>query len=729
MPDRFRTAEELVRVAARGEVLDLTAGRAGGRCDALEAEALWGPDRDLPAELVLDLLGSGVGVHPGGIRIRGARIVGDLDWRWRTLRVPLELTCCRLERPLNLDQAEVAGLALIRCQIPGLSAVHLHSSSDLRLGRSMFAGTVRLRDAVVEGDVKLSGSTITATDRHQRTPVAVDAHRLRAAGSLALEHGFRANGTVNLSAARIGGSLQCSGGYFATPGGDALKVADARVSGNVHLSQGFQALGRVTMNRTTVEGNVSCDHGTFEHPPGDALSLGRARIGGSLQLRGRFRAIGRITLSGAQVGGVVDCTDGQVEGGAGEAIDAAGIEVGADLLLRGRFRSTGRIRLDSGRIAGLLDCDGATVSHPEGQALTASNLTVEADVRFDDERTPEHFTATGEVCLTGSRIGGSVICAGGSFTGPSANTPGCGQIPGGPALDLSDTEVGGNLWITQDTTVTGNLRLVRCRIRGDLSFRGATLDGTLSARGMAVDGNFSWARCRVRPQRMDLRRAQVGQVDDDESGWPGPGGLLIDGFVYDRISTRSPAAPQQRLDWIRRQPGFAPEPYQQLVGVYRRNGQLAEATTVAIAQQDDLRRRGDLTFAARAWNLFLGATIGHGYRPARVAWALVAVYLVTLLAVWSGARSDAFIQTGEIAPQPSVSASHCGPEYPCLTPVAYALESIVPILNLHQRDNWQPRSTTAAERALRDWLYLSTVLGYAGTTLLAAGLSGLARRT
>jgi hypothetical protein len=28
---------------------------------------------------------------------------------------------------------------------------------------------------------------------------------------------------------------------------------------------------------------------------------------------------------------------------------------------------------------------------------------------------------------------------------------------------------------------------------------------------------------------------------------------------------------------------------------------------------------------------------------------------------------------------------------------------------------------------LRDWLYLTTVLGYGLTTLLAAGLSGLAR--
>ncbi|WP_460021832.1 hypothetical protein [Kineosporia succinea] len=319
------------------------------------------------------------------------------------------------------------------------------------------------------------------------------------------------------------------------------------------------------------------------------------------------------------------------------------------------------------------------------------------------------------------RVRGSVVCAGGSFVSPDG--------PGGTALDLSDTEIDGSVWITQNATVRGILRLTRGRIRGDLSFRDSTLDGSFKGRGMRLAGNFSWARSPARPQRVDLRRASVGQIDDDESSWPRAGGLLIDGFTYDRLSTRAPGSPAQRLEWIRRQPGFVPESYQQLVAVYRRNGQLAEATVVAMAQQDDLRRRGDLHAPARLWNWFIGRSIGHGYRPARAAWALVAVYLVTFLVVWLGARSDAFLQTGDTAPVPSVTSSRCGPEYPCFVPAAYALESIVPILNLHQRDKWQPVSTTVADRALRDWLFLSTVLGYAGTTLLAAGLSGLARKT
>ncbi|GLY15129.1 hypothetical protein LWF15_12275 [Kineosporia rhizophila] len=707
--------ERVLAAARRGERLDLA---GDGRFDGRKPEVSWPADREVPASVLLGILTATEGVHPRGVRVRGARIVGEIDWEWQRLLVPLDLVDCTLDAPVHLDHATVAGLSLVRCRIPGLSAEHLVSASTVRLSRSVFTGSVLLKDASVDGELVLSGSTVEASQRHQRTRYAIDAHRLRTTGSLNLEHRFRAEGAVNLAGARIGGSLQCSGGHFTNPGSSALIVSDAEVRGNIHLTNGFQAQGRVAFNRTKVEGNFSCDGGSFADPAGDALTAERITVGGALLMRGQFGATGRVRLTGARIGGNLDCTNGRFDGHSGDSIQGSGILVEGDVVLRGGFRSAGRIGLDNARVSGMLDCDGATLVNPGGQALRAMNLAVGGDVRFDDEATGDHFGAEGDVCLAGARIGGSVICVGGSFRSPERS-----------ALDLADAEVGGNVWMTGGTTVAGTLGLVRCRIQGDFSFWASTLEGTFSGRGMTLAGNFSWARAPRRPHRMDLRRAQVGQIDDDESSWPDWDGLLIDGFTYDRLSSRAPSSPAERLAWIRRQPGFMPEPYQQLVHVYRRNGQLDEATTVAMAQQDDLRRRGDLNLAARAWNWFIGRSLGHGYRPARAAWALVAVYLVTLAAVWLGARNDAFIQTGETAPQPAVTSSHCGPQYPCLSAPAYSLESVVPILNLHQRDQWQPRSTTFADRALRDWLYLSTVLGYAGTTLLAAGLSGLARKT
>jgi hypothetical protein len=709
MPDRVLAA------AQRGDLLDLTEGRG---FDGRAAETVWSSEREVSAADLLEALTTTTGVHPRGVRIRGARIVGDLAWEWQRLKVPLELIDCWLEEPVHLDQAQVVGLTLQRCRIPGFTAEQLTSSGSLRLGRTVFDGSVLLKDASVAGEVVLSRATVAATRKHRGKLVAVDAQRLRTTGSLNLEHGFRAEGAVNLSGARIGGSLQCSGGHVINPGSSVLTAADVEVGGNVHLSNGFEAQGRITFNRARIEGNFSCDSATLSNPGGDALTAERATIGGALQLRGQFRATGRVRLSGAHVGGNLDCTNGNFDSAdGGDSINAAGIQVDGNVTLRGEFRSAGRIQLDDATIGGTLDCDGATLVHDAAEALRARNLTISGDVRFDDRATEAHLTADGEVSLAGARIGGSVICVGGSFINPD-----------GPALDLADATVGGSVWMT-DTTVQGSLRLVRCRIQGDFSLWASSLEGNFSARGMNLAGNFAWARCSRRPGQVDLRRAQVGQIDDDETCWPETGQLHIDGLVYDRLSSRAPSSPQERLGWIRRQPGFIPDPYQQLVHVYRRNGQLAEATIVAMAQQDDLRRRGELSRPAQAWNWFIGRSIGHGYRPARAAWTLFAVYLVTLVAVWLGARSDAFIPVGNTATDARSVSSRCESTYPCLVPLAYSLESIVPILNLHQRDNWQPKSTTPEEKTLSTWLYLSTVLGYAGTTLLAAGLSGLARKT
>jgi hypothetical protein len=274
----------------------------------------------------------------------------------------------------------------------------------------------------------------------------------------------------------------------------------------------------------------------------------------------------------------------------------------------------------------------------------------------------------------------------------------------------------------------GGVRLTTARITGDLNCAGGTFGEGFQASGTQVSGRFRWRQVTLGESAViDLNRVQVDELDDDLGSWPTAGRLRITGFGYDRINEHSPRTPRDRVEWIRRQLGYTPEPYQQLAAVYRSNGQVHEATTVAIAQQDDLLARGDLARPDRAWGWFLGRSIGHGYRPGRAAWALLVLYLVTMGTVWLGVQRDSFIQTGNTAPQAGVTASHCAEAYPCLSVPAYALENITPILNLRQTENWTPKGASPEQWILRDWLYLTTILGYAGTTLLAAALSGLAR--
>jgi hypothetical protein len=274
----------------------------------------------------------------------------------------------------------------------------------------------------------------------------------------------------------------------------------------------------------------------------------------------------------------------------------------------------------------------------------------------------------------------------------------------------------------------GSVRLTTGQITGDVNCTGGAFGEGFHLGGTAVSGSFRWREIAAVPsENLDLRRMVVGELDDDLASWPVGGRIWLAGFSYGRLSDRAPRSPADRIAWIRRQRGYTPEPYQQLAALYRSSGQISEATTVAIAQQDDLLERGDLSRPARAWTWFIGRSLGHGYRPGRAAWALLVLYALTLASVWLGVRTDAFIQVGNTAPQPTVTAGRCTDDYPCLSVPAYALETITPILNLHQGENWHPKSSGTSEWILRDWLYLSTVFGYAGTTLLAAGLSGLAR--
>jgi hypothetical protein len=164
--------------------------------------------------------------------------------------------------------------------------------------------------------------------------------------------------------------------------------------------------------------------------------------------------------------------------------------------------------------------------------------------------------------------------------------------------------------------------------------------------------------------------------------------------------------------------------------VYRQSGQESEARQVAIARRNDLRRYGSLTGPLKVGNWLLDKTIRHGYQPLRAVGLLVAVYLAVLLVVWGAQHQDRVIvpakDTKAIRPVPT--ALHCSPGYPCFYPAGYALDVVVPIINLRQAENWRPNG-----HAPWGWAYfavgwVATGLGWAFTTLAVAGYTGLVRR-
>lgn len=115
-----------------------------------------------------------------------------------------------------------------------------------------------------------------------------------------------------------------------------------------------------------------------------------------------------------------------------------------------------------GRLLGL-----NTVIRAEGErAVQADRMRTGGPVRL-----LHGFVSEGELRLTGARIGGSLDIIGGRI-----------EAPRGPALDLADAIIGGNLFIVDGggrrPVIRGRVDIGSAQISGQFLFRNATLEGS-----------------------------------------------------------------------------------------------------------------------------------------------------------------------------------------------------------------------------------------------------------
>jgi hypothetical protein len=198
------------------------AAKEGGAADFLSSDGTaddptkgdsWGEERTIRAEIIYTLamgLWSGWSVHTRGIFIKGAKIVGRLDFGGAALRYRLALIQCYIEEPINIVDA---------------------MSLTIALGGSYASG--------IEGE------------------------RARIDGSLFLNRGFRSRGRINLKGSLIASQLNCESAQLEVAN-VALDVEGARVTGGIFLGQGFHARGDVSLLKTTIYGELNCRSGQFE---------------------------------------------------------------------------------------------------------------------------------------------------------------------------------------------------------------------------------------------------------------------------------------------------------------------------------------------------------------------------------------------------------------------------------------------------------------------------------
>ncbi|MFI9341144.1 oxidoreductase [Streptomyces sp. NPDC052773] len=436
------------------------------------------------------------------------------------------------------------------------------------------------------------------------------------------------------------------------------------------------------------------------------------------------RISGRLDLAGAQVGHPVWLEDCWFEEGvdlSGASTQSVaivgsrvpGVEAGLtrvegrlDLrrsLLEGGcasplHRRVTALSLINAQVSGAVNLSGSEIVAPGEWAVSAGGLVAEGGVYCVDG-----FVAHGEVRLMGAQLPGGLHMRGAQLAGPG---------PRGVALAL-DNAVVATLDCSGGFTANGTVRLRGARISDNLTFEGAVLNGPPGSDGpslvasltQAVDFDLTLARPPAGV--VDLRGAQVSYLHDNEHSWPDV--VELDGFVYGSIKEEDSGERREavgrrdsvahRVAWVRRSPGYSPQPYEQLASWYRKAGHDDDARRVLLAKQR--HRRRTLRPAARVWGHLLDVTVGYGYRP----W-LAGIWLLTLTLLGTlafGTGSPTAVKRGEGAP---------------FQPLVYTLDLLVPIGGLGQRTAWY-----WTDDGLQWLAYLLIAFGWMLTTAVVAGVT------
>lgn len=456
------------------------------------------------------------------------------------------------------------------------------------------------------------------------------------------------------------------------------------------------------------------------------LDLGECQVPASLWF---FRCVFDTTplFDGARIHGGLAFPDCELPG-----LLAERCRIAQDLSLNAGCSIASEVRLQQARIAGdfnatRLSMIGNEASLPARRSLCADGLEVDGDVRMS-----EGFDASGEVRFAGARVRGDFIASAARVNGP-VDATGARRC----ALVLDRIEVGGDLKLDQGFAAAGSVRARRARVGGDLDCSGAAFDRVGDAawgEGISlvldkarIGGTLHLAGLQAPLLGASLAGTRVGALVDDANTWGER--LVLDGFAYSRFGDGASLDSGFRLGWLERQlpahlaDDFRMQPWQRVIHVLRRMGRAGSAGTLAVRREQRLRRIGRigssmpaaLRWAARAAHAAFGALAGYGWRPQRLAgWTLTAWFGGSLLF--------------GLAEQRSAIRALGSAEAAAFEPLSYALDLLLPGIDLHEASRWAPVAGTAWGEAVRWTGGALQVFGALVALLLLVSLAGWADR-
>ena len=288
----------------------------------------WMQDRDIRATLIEWLAVDPAAIariHPSGIRVLGARVVGLLDLSY--LRVPFAIMMiqCSIPEQIRLEATEIPRLDLDGSYTGKIFAPDIHVAGSLFFGDDGHDygpfhadGEIDISGGKVDGDLDFDNGHF----RHSKaafnpflTPlkVAIDADRIEVKQSIGMCCGAESDGALLLDESAIGGDLTFPGGRFVNPNNTAIAASLVRIGGSVILGVepfgDFQSDGAVEFLGTHIAGVFLISGGKFAGKATERHGL----FAGGLEVNGFFGTQNTdlqngatLDLSGASVLGMND---------------------------------------------------------------------------------------------------------------------------------------------------------------------------------------------------------------------------------------------------------------------------------------------------------------------------------------------------------------------------------------------------------------------------------------
>lgn len=732
--------------------------------------------------------------------LRNATIAEALDLRGVHFTILLRFAECCFPSEIDLTDAEVPGLEFFGGKLQALYADRLKMDGSLRLVSPKYRARrstssvlesdskpqmgvkvrqIRLCGARIRGNIDLRGSALGGEIGEERVFRPLFADGAEIGGNVLLSKGFRAIGEVCFNGSKIDRNFDCSGATLINPDGYSLSLAGGNIGGSVILCRQYWP--------------------DEQDDPADT-----ARI---------FRSVGTVRLEGAKISGDLNCANARFTApaflfnrpnGKNEnefyAIFADGLVVGANL----QFGSDSKARED--QISDEFANYESTTSTSDGARfdilgiVSILNGSVGADLLLDDSRM--HFpgedtfagdgmTVNGQTMLNNCYCNGVIrfiqanlkqgltvrgakfdvtFCPRGwdeTSTASELDGPACGIFA--PYAQIESVFA----WQNVD-------KVSRChdRVRFWLDLSGARISGVVT------DDKNSWEAL----DRFDVAGAHFGSIsnlDGTDQVWrlrildrqyaPINSCFAPDLVVIvkrfanflNRVVRQRPVhsgLPRQHdvtlarpddcsRDRFRRMlmmegalERFKPQPYFHLARLYRMAGYQSAATKVLVRLERNQTRYSDFGLIRTCWRWMLELGIRYGHSPFRP------IIILLVWALFSAACFQSAYNAHKIvALHNTIKIGNVTRQVPTFNSLVYALDSLLPIVNLGQKNAWtveplskasarlahiHPLSLSAAFRSipqqLPDWgapflLMFNTFFGWLMTTLFVVGVTGLMR--